>query len=457
MKLRIKIFISIVTVSLTTLLASTIYVINQSHLANIEREQERSINEYELILSTIEDNMDFNTSKASLILLFSRYNEYYYSRGIELLLYQGQNPLYNTFPAINENKYKDLLNVEKGTKIAGVFQENHNQYFMVSGQLSTGNLILIYSRNIDEVYQSRTRNIQMTAIFAVGLILLISIMIYFYSKWIAKPIEVLEKGALALSGGDYQVRIPVTKDEFKELGNAFNIMASAVEDRTMELEARARDLQVFIDNLSHEMNTPLTSIQGYAEFLLNANSTEEQRRKAGDTIRQEAKRMKDIYSKLMTLTFAREHAADITEIKATSLCSEVEAVFLTQFKEQHIDLQKEILVETVVVDRILFHMLLSNLIKNSIQAMPKGGTILLKVYEFNEHTILEVSDQGTGIPQNKINEVTKPFYRVDKSRSRKTGGAGLGLSICKSIADLHNADFIIESEEGSGTTVKIVL
>ena len=101
-------------------------------------------------------------------------------------------------------------------------------------------------------------------------------------------------------------------------------------------------------------------------------------------------------------------------------------------------------------------MLLSNLIKNSIQALPNGGSIILKTYLLDGNPVIEVADNGSGIPKDKINEITKPFYRVDKSRSRNTGGAGLGLSICKRIANLHNADIVIESDEGLGSKIQVI-
>ena len=113
-------------------------------------------------------------------------------------------------------------------------------------------------------------------------------------------------------------------------------------------------------------------------------------------------------------------------------------------------------IESIPMDRTLMNILISNLIKNSIQALNHHGNIYLSAYYEDNKPVIEVRDTGSGIPEDHIKEVTKPFFRVDKSRSRKTGGAGLGLSISRSIARLHKARLDISSALGQGTSIKIV-
>lgn len=458
MKLWLKIFFSIIVVSLTTFILSATYLINKNHMSNVDREEERAINEYELIHLSLQRGIDLrNMSEDTMKVILKRYGDYYIRRDIYLALYIDNSPLFHNFDFV-QSDYAQLLSLNFNQKMLQIIQNENHSFILVSGYLEENtDGILLYARDITAIYLARRQNIRLTIVIAIVLIFLLGFVSLLYSKWITKPITILHRGATAISGGDYSVRINEFKDEFNDLSQAFNHMASAIENRTQDLEDKARELQVFIDDLSHEMNTPLTSIQGYAEFLQNANASEEQINKAVYAIRSESKRMKDIYTKLMTLTFAREHSIELTKENVSDLIADITDTFTLTCNERSIKFLTEASIKTIWIDRTLMHMLLANLINNSIQAIHSDGTIWLRIYNKNQRTILEVTDNGPGIPSNLISEVIKPFYRVDKSRSRKTGGAGLGLSICKSIANLHHGEFIITSTPGQGTTVMLQL
>ncbi|MBU5332636.1 MAG: HAMP domain-containing sensor histidine kinase [Anaerocolumna aminovalerica] len=459
MKLWLKIFLSILLLSLTTLFISTSFVINKSHISNIKREQERSINEFDLIKLSIQNNVDLNiSSKNTIKIVAARYGEYYEEKGIHLLLYHKGEFVYKGSELIKQNDLKNFLSVESGTKTIQILEEGNRHYIVLSGLfLDNNQSTLIYIRDIQSIYDAKYQSIQMSVALAFLFVLILGIFSYLYAKWITRPIDSLHKGAIAISGGDYSVKIKRTSDEFGDVVNAFNDMAEAIENRTEQLEQKAKERQVFIDDLSHEMNTPLTSIQGYAEFLLSANASDEQKQKSAKNIYTEAKRMKDIYTKLMTITFAREQSIELIKIPLNTLIDEITDAVTLQLEEKDIKLVHQIHLPIILGDKTLIYMLLINLIKNSMQAIENGGIIEIKAYEENKNSILSISDNGIGIPKDKLEEVVKPFFRVDKSRSRKTGGAGLGLSICKDIVSLHHGELIIESELGKGTMVKIIL
>jgi signal transduction histidine kinase len=457
MKLRLKIFLSILLVSLTTLLISNIILINKSHLANIEREQERSLNEFELIKLSILNSITLDSTTDALKNIAGRYADYYEQKGIYLILYHNNSYLNNFLNIFQENDLNKLTTVSVNQKKVHVVKKNSDYYFYVSGLLDDNdNSVLIYARNITGIYTAKKQSVHLSAIVAFSFILLLSIFSYIYSKWITKPIQILQQGALAISSGDYNIRINESKDEFNVLASAFNQMAQAIENRTYELEEKARERQQFIDDLSHEMNTPLTSIGGFSEFLLSANATDEQRYKSTLSILTEAKRMKDIYTKLMTLTYAREHNLELHNVLVTDLLEDIRTTHEKILQDHNISLVTKNEIDSLTIDKTFIHMLLSNLIKNSMQAMQMGGTIKIQVYHKDNRPVIEVVDNGCGIPKDKLEDVMKPFFRVDKSRSRKTGGAGLGLSICKDIAILHNAELVISSTVGSGTSIKVI-
>ncbi len=457
MKLRTKIFISILLVSLTTLTISSYYMINRNHLGNIQREKERSLNEFSFLINTLDNGINTQSTKEELRPLFLRYVKYYETRGIILMIYDDKEPYVVIFPELKEAPYHPLLSVQEGTRQLQVLEINNKHYFFVSAKLTKlSDYTILYARDISNIYELRLQSIYLSLLLTAALIILLGFLSYIYSRWITRPIELLNQNAKDISEGNYSIRCIPTKDEFLTLGNAFNQMASAVETHTAQLEEKAKDLQEFIDDLSHEMNTPLTSIQGYSEFLINAKATKDQKQKAAENIHLEAKRMKDIYTKLMQLTLTRVPEPELSSVLITDLFHELEERFILQMARQQITLEQQIETHEMTLDYTSILMLLSNLIKNSMQALPNGGTIALKSYQLNSNQVIEVSDNGFGIPKDKINDITKPFYRVDKSRSRKTGGAGLGLSICKRIASLHKADMMIHSEEGTGTKIQVV-
>lgn len=459
MKLWLKIFLSILLLSLTTLFISTSFLINKSHNSNIKREQERSINEFDLIKSSIQNSVDINiASNETIKIIAARYGEYYEEKGIHLLLYHKGEFMYKGSGLIKPNDLKPFLSAEPGMKTIQILEEGNHHYIVLSGLLMDINdSILIYIRDIQNIYDTKYQSIQMSVALAFLFAIILGIFSYLYAKWITKPIDFLRKGAIAISGGDYSIKIQRTNDEFGDVVNAFNDMAEAIENRTEELEQKAKERQVFIDDLSHEMNTPLTSIQGYAEFLLSANASDEQKQKSAKNIYTEAKRMKDIYTKLMSITFAREQSIELTKIHVYTLLDEIIDAVSLQLEEKDIKLIHQIHLSEIRGDKTLIYMLLINLIKNSMQAIENGGIIELKVYEENKNSILSISDNGIGIPKDKLEDVVKPFFRVDKSRSRKTGGAGLGLWICKDILALHHGELIIDSELAKGAIVKIIL
>ncbi|BCN32718.1 sensor histidine kinase [Anaeromicropila herbilytica] len=457
MKLWVKIFLSILVLSLSTLTISITYIINENHIISMNREKERDLGEFELIATSLSNSLDFSgASTDTLTVIMDRYGDYYKSRGIYLGLYKDSKYVYNNFSSVKLDSYKKLLSVKKKEKIAQVIHSTSNDYILISKQMYD-NVILLYARDISEIYTAKNNSITLYSIMLIILTCFLGVFSYLCSKWITRPLNALHKGVMAVSTGKYDISLSEHDKEFRDVANAFNQMARDVKDRTQELEERAKELQTFIDDLSHEMNTPLTSIQGYSSFLLSANASEEQKRTAAMYIHSESKRIRDMYSKLMVLSFAREHNIERQKYFCEEMVEELRQTFYHELMNQKINVTKEILVDYLMVDRTLFHMLLSNLVKNSIQAMDMGGHIHIKIYCQNNISKVIIQDSGMGIPEDKLEKVTKPFYRIDKSRSRKTGGAGLGLSICSKIVALHGGSIEILSTLGEGTTIIITL
>ncbi len=215
--------------------------------------------------------------------------------------------------------------------------------------------------------------------------------------------------------------------------------------------------QDFTANVSHELKTPLTAIKGYAELLENGMIPPENQNHIVCQIRKNADRLLKLINDIIELSDLdrNENNMEFAEFDLYELASECchDLEINASQKSISIDLKGE--PTEIMGDRSLLSELIYNLVQNSIQYNDFGGEIRVFAGKRNDKAVLEVKDNGIGIPKAHQERVFERFYRVDKSRSRETGGTGLGLAIVKHIAEVHNADLKLESEYGLGTTVTV--
>lgn len=233
------------------------------------------------------------------------------------------------------------------------------------------------------------------------------------------PLQKLNAGAKQIARGQYDERIAVMrKDEIGELSDNFNQMAEAVQHRTDQLKEAEWKRTLFMGDLTHELKTPMTAISGYARTLMTVKLSEEDK--------EQVKRV--------------EVPAKTLFYNASEACSH-------SLAEDGIFLECREAGENFVVDADLFTEVLINLIDNARKASREGGRIILSA----SPGVIEVRDFGTGIPEEETKKILEPFYMIDKSRSRKSGGAGLGLAITAMILKKHDCELQIESRVGEGT------
>ncbi|NBH13093.1 hypothetical protein D3Z36_02545 [Lachnospiraceae bacterium] len=222
---------------------------------------------------------------------------------------------------------------------------------------------------------------------------------------------------------------------------------------TRPLQAVNEAQRQLIGSMSHELKTPLTAMKGYSETLLNVKLSREQEGKALDYINRESGRLSRLTEKMMELTSLYEPECRIVtkKIAIETLFMAVEENVTYRLEEKHIKLKREgnYKGQEKELDADLATSFLINLINNSIMASEPGSHIYLGADEQS----LWVRDEGCGIPPQEVDKVRKAFYRVDKSRSRKSGNMGLGLALCEQIAAVHHASMKIESQVGKGTKI----
>ena len=226
-----------------------------------------------------------------------------------------------------------------------------------------------------------------------------------------------------------------------------------------ELKRLEKMRKDFVANVSHELKTPLTSIRGFSETLLDgAKEVPELRDQFLDIIQKEATRMQMLVEDLLELSRLErdDFQMELVSVDLNQLVDEV-CLLLSQ-KASKKSIQLETKHEgTVVLQADLNRMkqVIMNLVANAINYSPEGSRVDIAVEAMADSYKLRVKDNGIGIAEKEVSRIFERFYRVDKARSRNSGGTGLGLAIVKHIIDLHHATIDVDSEEGKGTTFTI--
>ena len=217
----------------------------------------------------------------------------------------------------------------------------------------------------------------------------------------------------------------------------------------------------FVADVSHELKTPITSIMGYADTLLEGEYDKETQNKFLGVIATEARRMAQLVTDLLTLSRydSKKIKKEETEFDLGDLvkkCQE-KLKFEIEKKKHNMECFVTASVPPVQADKYGIERVVLNILSNAIKYTPENGTIKVYVGFVYNDAYIKVIDNGIGIPQEDLGRIFERFYRVDKARTREMGGTGLGLSIAKEILDQNKGSIDIKSEAGKGTEVVIRL
>ena len=213
----------------------------------------------------------------------------------------------------------------------------------------------------------------------------------------------------------------------------------------------------FVANVSHELKTPLTSIRGYSETIMNGDLTYQEIIKFSKVINQEANRMSRLVSDLLQLSKMDYNRVNWNKATLNTVdilkkvCEKVR--FEAEEKKHKLELICAENTPTIYADKDSIEQIVINILTNSIKYTPEGGLIRIYAGPIDNRVYIKVIDNGIGIPQKDLGRIFERFYRVDKARSRKMGGTGLGLSIVKEMVDRNNGTINIDSKLNEGTEV----
>ncbi len=347
---------------------------------------------------------------------------------------------------------------ETGVRKATFENIDDGVYFKVIGELPGTNnkfsIQYIYDISGDLKGWKDTQRILLLVGVMFAIILAISLQ-YLLGR-VFRPLDMVSAASKKIADGQYDNRITISgSNELAEMAGSFNNMAEEIQRRITQLGEIAEQKQQFIDNLAHEIRTPLTSVYGFAEYIQKATISDEEKMLAADYIMSESQRMLNISNRLLELATLRNQKIKMKEVDVKSLFEHSYKSLEARLTENQISLKWKNEIGTIYGDKDLLQSLLLNFTDNAIKACNPEGVIIWNAYIENGCRVLSVQDNGKGIPQNEISKIIDPFYRVDESRNREKGGVGLGLSICEQIANCHNAVLSIESLPNVGTVVKL--
>jgi len=356
---------------------------------------------------------------------------------------------------------KTYQSVEENQCVASFFEKDHRILMESVCRLNVGtkDYYLFVSSDFTELRAQRNLLWDRYGIFVLCISIGIGLILFILARRMTKPLNLLARQADEIALGNYgkTVSLKGAKDEIYDLSKSVNSMSLAIERNVREIQEELKRRNRFVADFTHEMKTPMTSIMGYAQILCSYDLEPAEKKQAAEAIHWEAKRLEKLSLQLLELYLYQNEAVEMEEIYLSELEKQLKYHFLP-FSEQHnVRLWIHLEEETVQGNGVLLLSLLCNLTENAIKASFEKGVVRVFSQSAAERVIITVEDEGRGIAKENLQRITEPFFREDKSRSRKFGGAGLGLALCKKIAEIHGTDLFFESERNKGTRVSFSL
>ncbi|MED3622942.1 ATP-binding protein [Neobacillus thermocopriae] len=305
--------------------------------------------------------------------------------------------------------------------------------------------------------QVQTLISQLNKHFILASILILFFMlitVFFLSRALTKPLISMNDATKKLSKGDFSVSLPnMSKDEIGELSRSIQTLAN-------DLNHLKQERNEFLASVSHELRTPLTYIKGYSDIGRRLSLEEKERIHYFNIIHEESEHLEQLVKELFDLARLDQNAFSIDR-RRVHICSYLQSIMervLPAFKEKLIQLKLDCEDNLYFsIDPIRFDQVFLNLLDNALKYSNENSTTQIKAFKMNDSIHISIEDEGIGIPKEDLPYIFNRLYRVDKSRSRATGGFGLGLAIVKEIVEAHGGEISVKSKVGKGTCFTLVL
>ncbi len=302
---------------------------------------------------------------------------------------------------------------------------------------------------MDMIFDAWSTFLSMTAVVALLVLTAALLMSLFFSKRMAKPLDDMAEASRKFARGDFSVRVKQEDDPADEMGaliESFNKMADSLESA----EARRSE---FIANISHELRTPMTTIAGFADGILDGTIPREEEEKYLRSIRDETRRLSRLVREMLDLSQmksrlsdpARRQVFDLTELICQTMLS-----FEERASKKGLDVDPQLPDDPIMVtaDKDAITQVVYNLIDNAVKFARENSCIVIRLYKENGKAYVSVKDEGETIPPEDLPFIFDRFHKSDRSRSLDKDGVGLGLYLVKSIINSHDEDIAVKSADG---------
>lgn len=460
MKLSWKLFFITTPVFIIFLTVFGIWMIQDNFQNSFDREVEACMvenqmfqNSYELTKHALSKEQQEQASTKKIVESF--YHNRGKSDGNARILGEHWEVLYQDNDLNIENSIMEQL--DDSHNIGYEIKRSGDEVYVVVLCRSVLGEYIETTKNITEVFLSRT---EMYSRYRMGVLLmavLVGGVILLVLFFIMRNMQKLSKATRQFARGKYDVRVEIrSHDEIGTLAADFNWMANAMNTQMEQLQNEVQRQEEFTAAFAHELKTPLTSIIGYADTIRQMDLSPEETDMCADYIYRQGKRLQSLSYKLLEMTLAQKQEISYQEIYVPEFLQEIQKVVAVSLREKKLQLVVSAQEGVIYGDRELLSSVFINLIDNARKASEEGKNIWLTGLSLMGGYSITVQDEGRGLPPEELSRIAEPFYMVDKSRSRKEGGAGLGLALCRKIIELHQGSWQFQSEPGNGLKITVL-
>ena len=456
MKIFVKLYIGIMAIIIASLLVSGYLMIGSFFKQSVNREVVNSVERCKMFSNSFQTNLTLSAKSESIDADLVRDVVEKTSAGIKskILIKRNGKIVYSTL----SSQITHGLPQENVIKYDMCDMDGQKYVVCYSGVSIDGvSYTCVLADDITAIINENNAQRKRYAVIYLFVLAGGTLFAVLFSMQLTKPIRSLSEASKEIAKGNFDYKIKnISNDELGDLSRAFNKMSATLQDKVDALELNVRQKEDFIAAFAHETKSPMTSVIGYADYIYQNRLDDEERREAASTIMNEGLRLQALSEKLMDIVSLKKSGLKKEEIQTNEMIEDIRLTISPKLESKKAHIEFDVEDEYIYVDYDLFKTVIVNVIDNSLKAGAKEIKVFGEKQEGRVYSFT-IKDNGMGIPESELRRVKEAFYMVDKSRSRKEHGAGLGLALCNRIMLLHGSRLDIKSKVGEGTTVILKL